>query len=407
MLLRLGVPAEPVRPRRATGAIVRYDGKTRLLGTTPPPDVVEPLVHWLGVRAGGGVYTTHQLPVEFPAAAPYLDSACGVLATSFGDGAEGLVAWLRPEVVRMVSWAGNPTKATERDAQGKIGPRRSFAVWREQVHGQALPFEPWQREVADSLRRLLADVVLRRAAALRQANRELLLAVQGRDDFLSMASHELKTPLGTLLLTLDNLQRSLPAAGAEAERGHRRLDIARRQILRLDQIVTSLLDVSRIQAGRLEIALAEGDLAAVVRDVVTRMSDDTQFVLTAPATVACRLDRLRIDALATAGHEVVAAPDGKSALDLLTASPTRDLPAAIVLDWMMPRMHGLEFRRLQRADPRLAGIPVVLLTAATISRVPVAEIAPDAALTKPISALDLVCEVERVARAAGNRSPAQ
>ena len=67
------------------------------------------------------------------------------------------------------------------------------------------------------------------------------------------------------------------------------------------------------------------------------------------------------DVLTFEGYEVIVADDGQSALELLSA---RTNSCLILLDLMMPRMNGWEFRRRQLADPALASIPVVLLTGA-------------------------------------------
>ena len=61
------------------------------------------------------------------------------------------------------------------------------------------------------------------------------------------------------------------------------------------------------------------------------------------------------------GYQVSAYPTGRDALDALQAGMA---PRVILLDLMMPVMDGAEFRRAQLADPALAGIPVVLITAA-------------------------------------------
>jgi two-component system chemotaxis response regulator CheY len=61
------------------------------------------------------------------------------------------------------------------------------------------------------------------------------------------------------------------------------------------------------------------------------------------------------------GFTVVGARHGKEALDFL--SRAADLPCLILLDLMMPVMDGATFREAQRRDPRIAGIPVVLLSA--------------------------------------------
>src|SRR5947207_1383377 len=61
------------------------------------------------------------------------------------------------------------------------------------------------------------------------------------------------------------------------------------------------------------------------------------------------------------GYTTRAANNGESALKMLEAEP---LPGVILLDLMMPTMNGWAFRTRQEADPRLATIPVVVMTAA-------------------------------------------
>lgn len=66
------------------------------------------------------------------------------------------------------------------------------------------------------------------------------------------------------------------------------------------------------------------------------------------------------EVLVEASHDVVMAGNGEEALALLR-EPIR--PSVVLLDWMMPTMDGSRFRELQRADPALASIPVVVLSA--------------------------------------------
>jgi CheY-like chemotaxis protein len=66
------------------------------------------------------------------------------------------------------------------------------------------------------------------------------------------------------------------------------------------------------------------------------------------------------------GYQVAAFPTGQDALDALKGGME---PRVILLDLMMPVMDGAEFRREQVADPTLASIPVILITAAGLERV--------------------------------------
>jgi CheY-like chemotaxis protein len=66
------------------------------------------------------------------------------------------------------------------------------------------------------------------------------------------------------------------------------------------------------------------------------------------------------EVLENAGYCVASAANGEEALQFLRSS---GVPCLILLDLMMPRMDGYQFRAEQRKDPALATIPVVILTA--------------------------------------------
>jgi two-component system chemotaxis response regulator CheY len=61
------------------------------------------------------------------------------------------------------------------------------------------------------------------------------------------------------------------------------------------------------------------------------------------------------------GYTAITATDGQDALEQIQGR--YPLPDVILLDLMMPRVDGWEFRRRQLADPELAGIPVIAVTA--------------------------------------------
>ncbi|MGZ3706465.1 MAG: response regulator, partial [Bdellovibrionota bacterium] len=66
-------------------------------------------------------------------------------------------------------------------------------------------------------------------------------------------------------------------------------------------------------------------------------------------------------ALSEAGYPVLCAAHGEAALEILRASP--QAASLILLDLMMPVMDGWEFRAIQKEDPAIQNIPVMILTA--------------------------------------------
>jgi signal transduction histidine kinase len=105
---------------------------------------------------------------------------------------------------------------------------------------------------------------------------DLRAAIRARDEFLSIASHELRTPITTLSLQLDGLHRALRARASSAAPDDlsRRLDLTQRQVARLAGLVATLIDVSRVNVGKVEIKRHPADLVEVLRSVVERLSDE-------------------------------------------------------------------------------------------------------------------------------------
>ncbi|PTL82171.1 PAS domain-containing protein [Vitiosangium sp. GDMCC 1.1324] len=96
-------------------------------------------------------------------------------------------------------------------------------------------------------------------------------AVGLRDEFLSVASHELKTPLTSLKLQHELLGRML-SQERRVDIGPR-LSAALRQVNRLSSLVDSLLDVSRISAGTLKLEPIDVDLTQLTREALDRIRD--------------------------------------------------------------------------------------------------------------------------------------
>lgn len=69
-----------------------------------------------------------------------------------------------------------------------------------------------------------------------------------------------------------------------------------------------------------------------------------------------------VELLAQEGYEVSSFDNGQEALDYLRAEAAR-LPDLILLDLMMPVLDGAQFIQRQSSDPRLAHIPVVVMSA--------------------------------------------
>ena len=115
---------------------------------------------------------------------------------------------------------------------------------------------------------LLAAAVAER----KRAEAEAREAVRARDEFLSIASHELKTPVTSLQLQLAALGAKLKTDPSSANVPAKMQSILR-QARRLAELIDNLLDVSRIASRRLDLTFEEVDFAALVKDVAVRAEE--------------------------------------------------------------------------------------------------------------------------------------
>ena len=92
---------------------------------------------------------------------------------------------------------------------------------------------------------------------------------QRKDEFISMASHELRTPLTSLQGYTELLHRQL--AGSDHPHALRALARMETQIKRISRLIADLLDLSKIQAGKLTFTEETVDMDTLVREVVEQL----------------------------------------------------------------------------------------------------------------------------------------
>jgi PAS domain S-box-containing protein len=152
----------------------------------------------------------------------------------------------------------------------------------------------------------LAEEIARRAAVA--IDNALLYetaqkAIAARDEFLSIASHELKTPITSLKLQLQITRRNTkPELNIvpPADKLARTLDVSALQVERLATLVDDLLDVSKIQAGKLSFSFEAVDVAALAHEMVERYGEHLrtagcEATVDAPAPVVVWADRFRLE----------------------------------------------------------------------------------------------------------------
>lgn len=159
----------------------------------------------------------------------------------------------------------------------------------------------------DITERKRGEEALQRGREAAERERQLQEAVRVRDEFLGIASHELKTPLTSLELQVASLQRLAavhPGVLVSDERIQSKCESIVRQIERLTGLINNLIDVGRITSGRLALARERVDLGEVVHAVLERAREairrsGSEVAVAVPSPVVGTWDRGRLETVVT------------------------------------------------------------------------------------------------------------
>ena len=237
------------------------------------------------------------------------------IITSWNIGAERLFGYTASEIVgQPISRLMPPEHRIDMvDILGKIsrGERvEHFETVRQSKSGKMIPVSLSVSPIRDGTGRIIGAAKIARDISEQknhQAERERLLreaeeAARVREEFLSVAGHEMRTPLTSLQFLLHTIQRRFESG--QTEKAVEGLVRARAQLHRLAQLTEELLDVTRITAGRLTLELEEVDLAELAREVVEQQGDSaartrTELRCEAPSPVTGLWDRSRLEQVVT------------------------------------------------------------------------------------------------------------
>lgn len=195
-------------------------------------------------------------------------------------------------------------KSEKTTKNGKALASKEFPIVRALVRGETI-----RAEEMEYLRDGDKEVSLRvNAAPIRNKNRQIIAAVstfyditeekeleRRKDDFVNMASHELKTPITSMKLYIDLLISRIKESGDE--HAMKTLGSIKKQTEKLQELVSDLLDVSRIQTGKLQFSKEEFELGDLIQETIDILGETTrkqtlEFKIKSPITVYA--DRFRI-----------------------------------------------------------------------------------------------------------------
>ncbi|MCA9569083.1 MAG: HAMP domain-containing histidine kinase [Myxococcales bacterium] len=136
---------------------------------------------------------------------------------------------------------------------------------------------------------------------LASAYRVAMEASEAKSNFLASMSHELRTPLNAIIGYAELVEEDVEAGDLPAADDLGRIQTSGRHLL---QLVNQVLDLSRVESGRMELELASLDLAEVVAEVADTLRGQveargTRLVLELEPVPTLRLDRLRVKQIVT------------------------------------------------------------------------------------------------------------
>lgn len=169
------------------------DGQLHMEGETPTREETQGVMRFLHRTPPSKVYATDELGAVHPPARDFTERACGLLAIPVSRLPRDYLVFFRKEIIRTVTWGGDPTKPAQYGPNGpRLTPRKSFEAWKETVRGQSKPWTERDERNAESLRVTLLEVVLRLADIAGRTRKE---ATERQELLIAELNHRVRNIL--------------------------------------------------------------------------------------------------------------------------------------------------------------------------------------------------------------------
>ncbi len=190
------------------------------------------------------------------------------------------------------------------------------------------------------------------------AKQRIEQAVRVRDEFLSIASHELRTPVTGMKLQTQMMKRALNKGDQTVfapARVTKLVDQMDHGLERINRLVSDMLDISRIQNGKLQLDREHADLATMVRETLDRFSGQLSAVritaeLSGLEAVPAEFDRFRMEQVFTnlVTNAIRYAPGAPLQIKLSTSGPMARIVFHDSGPGIAPENHAKIFERFER-----------------------------------------------------------
>jgi len=239
-----------------------------------PAELTEPSLtgynqDWTAVKTSGDnqphavadIYQEPLLETVLPAFSETQIRGLLVMPLRYGELPLGCLTLFRNEIDTNILWAGR-FDSDERNQR----VRQSFEVWQELKQHQVQPWTAGEIELVRSLGTHLAMAIMQNRLYRCEREQRILVEMRNRElniartsaeeasrlksDFLSSTSHELRTPLASTLNYLELLKEGLYDNEEEL---HEYINVAYQSAENLVDIINDILDIAKIEAGRMHI----------------------------------------------------------------------------------------------------------------------------------------------------------
>jgi PAS domain S-box-containing protein len=234
-------------------------------------------------------------------AVPYLGDGCAI--DFFGNGGPRRVVTIALEARNPMFVEVHPTVLGGSALTYRVGSTACLGVpllIKGRLTGAITLRAPTGRRYSALDLQLVGELAQRAAMAIDNARlyREAQDALRARDEFLSVAAHEIRGPVTAIHLAVQALlQQRLPREALS-----RAMEVVEREDRRLSRFVDELIDLGQLRTGGLHFQLEEVNLADVLPEAVKRLRDEltasgSPLTMTAQPDVVGQWDRFRLGQL--------------------------------------------------------------------------------------------------------------
>lgn len=257
------------------GASVFVDGQYEALGSAPDESDFRAIVSMLNAAASSRVIATDSLAEKIPQAGKFKQLAAGALIIPVSRSPRDYFVLWRKELRQVVTWAGEPVKTVEVGPNGdRLTPRKSFEAWQESVEGRSKEWTETERQIAESLRVTLLEVILRLTD---ESNQERAKSQQQQQLLIAELNHRVRNILNLIRGLINQSRHEALDVDAFARIISGRISalaIAHDNITRENWAPASLTEliISEAEAylsGKLDRLIIEGDEAAIAPEAYT------------------------------------------------------------------------------------------------------------------------------------------